>query len=251
MSPIRPGRRRNTPRVRRFAINRKGRDLVVGDVHGCFRTLERALDDLRFDPAHDRLFGVGDLVDRGPHSAEAACWLEHRFEAVTLGNHDRAALRWFEANSGRRHAPREAAEDWKQALDPADYPRWRDALLRMPLALTIDTPHGPVGVIHAEALDQDWSRTMALLEAGSESDIDDALLGFEQYTPAIRRMKSRRVQGLRALISGHFVVEEVEVTANRWNLDTGAGFTGRNRLSLLEVNARELKPVTFDVEENG
>ena len=53
-----------------FVLNESGRDFVVGDVHGCFRTLEHALGALTFDPNLDRLFGVGDLVNRGPHSAE-------------------------------------------------------------------------------------------------------------------------------------------------------------------------------------
>ena len=119
----------------------------------------------------------------------------------------------------------------------------------MPLALTVKTPYGPVGVIHAEAPDPDWQRTVALLETGSETAVDDALLGFERYTPAVRKMRSLPVEGLRALVSGHFVVDAVEITANRWNLDTGAGFENRNRLSLLEINARELKPLTFDVRE--
>ena len=233
-------------RVRTFTANADGRDFVVGDVHGCFRTLERALAELQFDRTRDRLFGVGDLVNRGPHSNEAVDWLEERFTAVALGNHDRAALRWFEAKlSG---SPK-ANNDWKDALDPTDYPRWRTALSQMPLALTVETPYGPVGVIHAEALEPDWSRTVTLLEAGSDTDIDNALLGFEQYTPAIRRMKSQPVQGLRALVSGHFVVEEVKITGNRWNLDTGAGFADRNRLSFLEINAPELEPMTFDVRE--
>ena len=47
--------------------NRLGRDFVVGDVHGCFRTLERALAALEFDASCDRLFGVGD-----PRRARAA-----------------------------------------------------------------------------------------------------------------------------------------------------------------------------------
>ena len=233
-------------RVRTIAVNGNGRDFVVGDVHGCFRTLERALGELEFDTARDRLFGVGDLVNRGPYSVEAVDWLERRFTAVTLGNHDRAALNWFET---KLRGSRAADDDWKDALDPRDYPRWRNALAQMPLALTVETPYGPVGVIHAEAPVPDWDQTVALLEAGSETDIDDALLGFEQYTPAIRRMKSRPVEGLRALVSGHFVVEEVEVTANRWNLDTGAGFENQNQLSLLEINARELKALTLDVRE--
>ena len=60
-----------TARARTFTANAHGRDFVVGDVHGCFRTLERALTELQFDPTRDRLFGVGDLVARGPHSLEA------------------------------------------------------------------------------------------------------------------------------------------------------------------------------------
>ena len=238
----------DTSRVRTIPGNPRGRDFVVGDVHGCFRTLERALSKLEFDADRDRLFGVGDLVNRGPHSVEAVDWLERRFTAVTLGNHDRAALNWFEAKLRGSLA---SDDDWKDALDPRNYARWRNALSRMPLALTVETPYGPVGIVHAEAPDPDWGRTAALLETGSETVIDDALLGFEEYTSAIRQMKSQPVQGLRALVSGHFVVEEVEVSANRWNLDTGAGFEKRNRLSVLEINARELQALTFDVEEDA
>lgn len=180
-------------RVPTFTANANGRDFVVGDVHGCFRTLERALTELRFDPARDRLFGVGDLVNRGPHSNEAVDWLEQRFTAVALGNHDRAALSWFDARLSGSGA---TDDDWKAALDPSDYPRWRTALSQMPLALTVKTPYGPVGVIHAEAPDPDWRRTAALLETGSETAIDDALLGFAQYTPAVRKMRSQPVEGL-------------------------------------------------------
>ena len=68
-----------------FSFNDSGRDIVVGDVHGCFRTLERALSAVAFDPSADRLFGVGDLVNRGPYSEKAIEWLEQWFEAVVLG----------------------------------------------------------------------------------------------------------------------------------------------------------------------
>ena len=189
----------------------------------------------------------GILVNRGPHSIEAVDWLEHRFEAVTLGNHDREELRWLEATRRQSNA---RPEDWIRALKRSDYPRWLAALRQMPLALTIDTPHGPVGVVHAEPPDLDWTRATALLEAGADSDIDNALLGFEESTPNLDQTRKQPVEGLRALVSGHFVVETVQITANRWNLDTGAGFANRNRLSLLAINARELTPDTFDVDEN-
>ena len=54
-----------------FGVDTDGPDLVVGDVHGCFRTLARALDAMEYEAGYGRLFGVGDLVNRGPHSAEA------------------------------------------------------------------------------------------------------------------------------------------------------------------------------------
>lgn len=62
---------------------------MVGDVHGFLRTLDHALSALAFDPDGDRLFGVGDLVERDPHSKEALEWIAHHYAGVTRGNHDR------------------------------------------------------------------------------------------------------------------------------------------------------------------
>ena len=211
-----------------------------------FRALEHALNKLQFNAARERFFGVGDLVNRGPHSDDAVDWFEQRFTGVTLGNHDRAASSWFEE---RLRRPRATDHGWNDAVDPRHYPSWCNALPQIPVALNVETSCGPVGVIDAEAPDPMWSRTFERLEAGPETDSDDALFGFKEYSPAIRRMKSQHAQGQRALVPGHFVVEEVEATANRWNLDTGAGFENRNRLSLLEINAGELKPLTLEVRE--
>ena len=49
-------------------LNRHGRDYVIGDLHGQWQALQRALGEVAFDPARDRLFSVGDLADRGPDS---------------------------------------------------------------------------------------------------------------------------------------------------------------------------------------
>ena len=116
--------------TRTVRANPCGRDLVVGDVHGCFRTLDRALTELRFDTDSDRLFGVGDLVDRGPHSAEALVWLETRFEAVVMGDRERPLLYWFDPH---RRPSSLRRPDWLRRVPRTQHRRWRAALARMPV----------------------------------------------------------------------------------------------------------------------
>ena len=56
------------PLVRRLLENTRGRDFVVGDLHGCLPDLKALLTTVSFNPDKDRLIAVGDLVDRGPES---------------------------------------------------------------------------------------------------------------------------------------------------------------------------------------
>ena len=241
---------RRTARTRHavasFAVNAAGRDFVTGDVHGCFRTLAHALSAVGFNAECDRLFGVGDLVDRGPHSAEALEWLERRFAAVALGNHERAVRSWFEAKPPT--AP-PAGSDWLRAIAPHAFGRWRVALRAMPVAITIETVYGPVGIVHAESPHRVWTQALDLLESGSPSAVDDALLGLPVTKSQRAGTRAGPVEGLRALLHGHEPVEAVECSANRWNLDTGAGVGRFNRLSLLEVNLPAFCSWTFDVRE--
>lgn len=67
-----PDRVATTPFVRnkiaRHEANTTGRDFIVGDLHGCVEHLRVLLRHVEFDESKDRLFSVGDLVDRGPDS---------------------------------------------------------------------------------------------------------------------------------------------------------------------------------------
>lgn len=74
---------------------------ALGDIQGCAASLFALLEILPFDPARDRLWLVGDLVNRGPGSLEVLRWAAAQGEGLTcvLGNHD---LHLLAVAAGRR-----------------------------------------------------------------------------------------------------------------------------------------------------
>lgn len=63
---------------------------AIGDIQGCFDELLKLLDLVKFDPDKDQVWLAGDLVNRGPKSAEVLRFaMEHKDSVkVVLGNHD-------------------------------------------------------------------------------------------------------------------------------------------------------------------
>src|SRR5689334_9938755 len=80
--------------VHRYPRNDSGRDFVVGDIHGCFTQLRKELEARGFDPRRDRLFAVGDLVDRGPESDGLLEAVERFGIKSVKGNHEDVIVRW-------------------------------------------------------------------------------------------------------------------------------------------------------------
>jgi bis(5'-nucleosyl)-tetraphosphatase (symmetrical) len=129
---------------------------AIGDVQGCCEELDQLLARIRYSSDRDRVWFVGDLVNRGPCSLRALRRVRALGDnAVTvLGNHDLHLL--AVALAGAKLRKSDTVSDILEARD-------RDALLEWLLALPLahlDPDHGDL-LLHAGVLPQ-WSVAQTL-----------------------------------------------------------------------------------------
>ena len=86
--------------IKTFEPNLRGRDFVVGDMHGSFSLFEKLLESLGFDSVIDRMFSVGDLVDRGPDSLSCLRLIREEWFHPVRSNHEQMMIEAF--NGGGR-----------------------------------------------------------------------------------------------------------------------------------------------------
>lgn len=79
---------KNSQYTLRVPRNELGRDFVCGDLHGCYKRLLQWMEHVNFDKTKDRLFSVGDLVDRGPQNVECLMLLNEPWFFAVQGNHE-------------------------------------------------------------------------------------------------------------------------------------------------------------------
>ncbi len=69
------------------------RNIVIGDIHGCFDELVELLDAVA-PKADDQIIAIGDIVDRGPDSEKVLEFFCDTSNAVSImGNHERKHIR--------------------------------------------------------------------------------------------------------------------------------------------------------------
>lgn len=128
---------------------------AIGDIQGCYDELRRLLDHIEFDPAHDKLWSVGDLVNRGPGSLAVLRWLKALGDraVVVLGNHDLHLLALAAGNE--RRAKKHTMDDVLTAPDRDELLHW---LRHRPLLHHSD--HKRFAMIHA-GLPPQWDLALA------------------------------------------------------------------------------------------
>jgi bis(5'-nucleosyl)-tetraphosphatase (symmetrical) len=143
---------------------------AIGDVQGCHDALVRLLDKIRFDPAVDRLWFCGDLVNRGGQSLETLR-LIHSLRihcTIVLGNHDLSLLAIGER---REDEKRRVNPDLQRVLFADDAPMLL-AWLRSQKLLHVDRELG-FAMVHA-GLAPRW--TLKIAEARAR-EVEERLHG--------------------------------------------------------------------------
>lgn len=147
---------------------------VIGDIQGCYKPLKKLLKSVGFTPGNDRLWCVGDLINRGPRSLDTLRYLSDINDSVriVLGNHDLHFLAIYHGV-----APNRSKDTLQKLLEAPDCDVLSHWLRQQPLAHceTVDTNKGKEEflMIHAGVAPQ-WTLKKTLALAG---EVQDALRG--------------------------------------------------------------------------
>jgi bis(5'-nucleosyl)-tetraphosphatase (symmetrical) len=148
---------------------------AVGDIQGCCTEFRQLLERIRFDPAVDKLWLVGDLVNRGPDSLGVLRLVKSLEEsAITvLGNHDLHLLA-VAAGATEQHK-NDTLDDILHAPD-------RDELLLWLSGQRLLHTEGDWVLVHAGLL-PGWTVEQAL---GLAREVEAALRGAHSHEFLLR-----------------------------------------------------------------
>ena len=172
---------------------------AIGDIQGCLTPFRRLLDQISFDPRTDRLWLVGDLVNRGPDSLALLRFVRSLGDAVrmVLGNHDLFLLAAAEGIATVR--PKDTIHDVLDAKDRDELIAW---LRRQPLHYrersflmvhagllpqwTIDESVGFAREVEAVLAGPDYRAFLHSLFHGPAPQWDPSLVGPERLVSIAR-----------------------------------------------------------------
>lgn len=231
------------PRFVRHKRNLAGQDFVIGDAHGAFDEIWRAMQLAGFDRTRDRLFSVGDLVDRGEGSHRAGRFLNQPYVLAVQGNHEADLIDLHLTNED----PDETLEvvtrinfngmGWLAKLSALDRAELLKRFAALPYAMEVATVRGSVGVLHGEVpRGMDWQEFASGLEEGDADVVESCLRGRKR----LKHGDTRGVPGIGRIFAGHTPqFGGAARLGNVYQIDTGAVFaelSGRPGAALTIAN---------------
>jgi serine/threonine protein phosphatase 1 len=211
---------------------------VIGDVHGCYHTLQKLLQKI---PSASRIIFVGDLCDRGLHTKEVIELIIQNSYEVILGNHDDymikhaqeclrdTACRWYKEDY---MGGQETMQSYKGELETLlRHIDWLKTLPRYILEEKYFITHG-FALPYFKRRDLESSFTGLLKNRISDEEEwgDDWEEGWREYDVIN--------------IFGHTHYDEIEVGKNYYGIDTGCVYGGK--LTALELVSMQSISVELD-----
>lgn len=212
--------------VKRMARNDDGRDFVIGDIHGAFDLVLAGMARVGFDPKKDRIFSVGDLVDRGPGSPRALRFLAQPYVHAVRGNHEQNFLDLYAQGEPDPEAleviARRFGMDWWLDVDDSKRRQLLAAFAALPIVIEVPTSRGTVGIVHGDVpMGMDWASFLSAVERGNQAVLDVALSGRGRIT----EQRDDGVQGVGRVYVGHTPQWGGAMRyGNVYAIDTGAIF---------------------------
>lgn len=165
---------------------------VIGDLQGCLTPLRHLLDHLKFDPAEDRLWFAGDLVNRGPESLETLRFVRDLGDSAesVLGNHDLHLLAVM--HGVRKAGERDTLKPILKAHDSDELAHW---LRHRPLMLV--DPATSHLLVHA-GIHPHWSLELARSIAYET----EKLLQSKRYDKFLQQMYGNKPRRWKRSLEG-------------------------------------------------
>lgn len=225
-------------KVKRFELNTKGRDFVIGDLHGMYDAFQKMLIEIGFDQKIDRMFSVGDLVDRGKKSKLCLELMYHNWFHVCMANHEQMMINGLLHGNDNEYDSwlNNGGSVWMWEVDRQELKDLaKDFKDKSNMVMVVDTPKGRVNIVHAE-LFSNKDR-----EAVSDEDIDNWHFTEENenmmvWGRTISEMKAfmpKVDERLSITYCGHTPAEKPFQCLSHRFIDTGAVFAETKNLNTL------------------
>lgn len=224
------------PTTQTHYANEKGRDFVVGDVHGMYSLIMEELDNIDFDDTKDRCFCVGDLIDRGPASAHCLRLTKEPWFFSTYGNHEDLLL---QAIAGKQHYMdvmwHQNGGDWARQESQESLDEFVEICRELPYFITLHHKSGKkVGICHAQAPTDDWNDICEL----TEKELQAAIWG--RSVASGKAPRGYLIKNVDLTVHGHTPMQRIKRVSNSLFIDTGGCFdTGKLTIINLDEYLQE------------
>lgn len=196
--------------------NESGTDYFMGDLHGSYNLFEKLISDLKFDKNKDRVFCVGDLIDRGKDSLKCVMLLNNEWFYSVLGNHEEMLLLSLDSKYIEQLWMKNGGEWWEGMSFEERIGIISLIRKKSSLTATIKTDCGDVGLVHADYFSESWPLE---LNAISKERVREML--WSRITLSERKYK--KIKSVKVVFSGHTPLSKPAVLGNHIFLDTGCG----------------------------